>query len=895
MDPEYVRRAIIDAQRRRKLSLAEAAADFIRGMGLTDTSVIDAVVEEIRTEAAAFQFLDVPGGVRSSEYRANAESANEQLWYTGPEDGDEHWPKLRERLEASGLADVVADIDVASTKVVSHFGDPGIKGLKKKGLVVGYVQSGKTANYTAVIAKAADAGFKLFIVLSGMHNNLRRQTQVRISRDLDTYDWGELTDADSDFGKVVNGAALLTSERPAVAVVKKNAARLQRLRDWLRDIDEGTRARCPILILDDEADQATPNSASAQGAVTRINELLKEIWAEVPTGSYVGYTATPFANVFINPNDDEDLYPSNFIIDLPRPMAYFGAERLFGRSDLPDAEDPDEPLDMVRIVSDDDASSLKPPAGRAAREGFDPELPQSLKDAVDWFILATAIRWARGQETDHSSMLVHTTAFVAPHFVTRDRLVARLADLAKDVSQDRFKHLHKTFMAEEGRAAEVRSADMPSWTAVSGQVPRVLEAVRVVVDNGYSDDRLDYGRTDAEGTPVVETVIAVGGGTLSRGLTLEGLVVSYFLRSSNTYDTLLQMGRWFGYRPGYEDLPRVWMTEDLRDDFQFLALVEEEIRIDMRRLESRGVTPREFGVRVRAHPGRLAITAKAKMRHAELVRVSYAGQRHQTFILHERETAVLEENIAAARDLAAACVERGGPGIQNAERRQFHGVPVADILDFLRSYAFHAGQPGLNSDHIAGWIEQCAAEQTWNVVFTGSSKRARTPDGDVVELGSLDLGSGIVLPKVNRAPLRDVKDAGNIKALLSQPDWVLDADPDLVRESYGSGLKYAEVRDDLGLSDQGLIVVYAVSEHSVPLRAPLPGREQSRRKSEATIAQVALGLVFPEGADSLRSTDADYFAVRPDWTPETDVDADDLPVDREGSHNVDGAEIGGAV
>lgn len=214
MDPQYIRRAIIDAQRRRKLSLAEAAADLIRGMGLTDTTVVDDVVEDIRTQAAAFQFLDVPSGVHSQEYRTNAESANEQSWYTGPEDGDEHWPKLRGRLESSGLAEVVNDIDAASTKVVGHFADPGIRGMKKKGLVVGYVQSGKTANYTAVIAKAADAGFKLFIVLSGMHNNLRRQTQVRVSRDLDTHDWGELTDADSDFGKVVNGAALLTSERP---------------------------------------------------------------------------------------------------------------------------------------------------------------------------------------------------------------------------------------------------------------------------------------------------------------------------------------------------------------------------------------------------------------------------------------------------------------------------------------------------------------------------------------------------------------------------------------------------------------------------------------------------------------------------------------------------------
>jgi hypothetical protein len=549
---------------------------------------------------------------------------------------------------------------------------------------------------------------------------------------------------------------------------------------------------------------------------------------------------------------------------------------------------------MVRIVPTDDAVALRPPAGKAAREGFDPELPQSLLEAVNWFVLSTAIRWARGQESQHSSMLVHTTAFVAPHFVMRDRLVARLEELAQDVARGNLESLQEMFDSEKDRASEVRTEDMPSWPAVSQQLPHVLEKVRVVVDNGYSDDRLDYGRQDVDGNPVVETVIAVGGGTLSRGLTLEGLVVSYFVRSTNTYDTLLQMGRWFGYRPGYEDLPRVWMPEDLRDDFQFLALVEEEIRVDMRRLESRGVTPQEFGVRVRAHPGRLAITAAAKMRHADLVRVSYAGQRHQTFILHERETDVLEHNIAATRRLAMACVNRGAPGIQDVERRQFHGVPIGDILEFLRAYAFHPGQPGLNSDHIAGWIEQCAANRSWNVVFTGSSKPARTPAGDVVELGTLDLGSGVVLPQVNRAPLRHVVDAANIKALLSQRDWVLDADPELVRETYGSGLKYAEVRKELGLSEQGLIVVYAVSENSVPLRAPLPGREQSRRSSNAEASQIAIGLVFPEGAESLTSTDADYFAVRPDWAPEVDEDIE-LPVDSEGSANVDGAVIGSGL
>jgi hypothetical protein len=165
------------------------------------------------------------------------------------------------------------------------------------------VQSGKTANYTAVMAKAADAGYRLFIVLSGLHNNLRKQTQVRLSDDLVDHDWVPLTSENADFGNVVNGAAILAGGVKSIAVVKKNQSRLRSLRDWLRDIPEETRRRVPILLLDDEADQATPNSATGREQLTRINELVRQVWRELPTGTYIGYTATPFANIFMDPSD----------------------------------------------------------------------------------------------------------------------------------------------------------------------------------------------------------------------------------------------------------------------------------------------------------------------------------------------------------------------------------------------------------------------------------------------------------------------------------------------------------------------------------------------------------------------------------------------------------------
>ena len=660
-----------------------------------------------------------------------------------------------------------------------------IQSLKKRGLVVGYVQSGKTANYTAVMAKAADAGYRLFIVLSGLHNNLRRQTQVRLTSDLVDHDWAPLTSDVADFGNVLNGAAFLSKGVMSIAVVKKNQARLRSLRDWLRDIPESIRRRVPVLLLDDEADQATPSSAAAREQLTRINQLVRQIWAEIPTGTYVGYTATPFANIFMDPSDEEELYPADFIIDLPRPDSYFGAERVFGREPLDDADDPDLGLDMVRDVPDDDAELLKPPSKKDARESFDPELPGSLIEAVTWFLVATAIRRVRVQHSAHSSMLIHTTHYVAPHFAMKDRLNDLLKEFRTSWEQGNHSPFLTSFETEGTRAAEVATAPLPMWSQVEQELASVLRDVRVVVDNGSSDDRLDYNRVSND-VPVAETVIAVGGGTLSRGLTLEGLVVSYFTRTSDTYDTLLQMGRWFGYRPGYEDLPRIWMQPSLALEFKFLSLVEEEIRQDMHHMERMKVTPREMGVRVRAHPGRLAIVARNKMHHADIVRVSYSGERRQTFIFDETNPQIIAANRKAVIDFLAACQEVSPTNkALNASRWSFADIPAGKVISFINSYNFHPDQSGMRADHMAGWIERAAMDIPWNVVTIGSDKVRKRRDGTVVTLGEMDLGLSELVPTVNRAPLiNPPKGTANIKALLSHDDWFADLDP---RKHQGTG------------------------------------------------------------------------------------------------------------
>ena len=873
MKADFVRNEILKTMRERRIAPEEAARYLAAGFG-RDYEDFEPGLELIRREAATNDLLDGPTGV----VEQIQEEAKLAPWYVSASEGvDLCWAGLRNKLEVSGMADAVPDIDVASTKVVAHLANPNVRGLAKRGLVLGYVQSGKTANFTSVMAKAADAGYCLFIVLSGLHNNLRQQTQVRLDNDLMDEDWHPLTSADADFSNSTPGTALLKKRMKSLAVVKKNTTRLQALRDWLRDIPMETRRKVPILLLDDEADQATPNSAKAEEERSRINELVRQIWREIPTGTYLGYTATPFANVFMDPADEEELYPADFIIDLPRPESYFGAERIFGREPLHDDDDPDSGLDMVRNIPESEADLLKPPSRLADRESFDPELPESLKEAVRWFVLAAAVRRYRGQIAKHSSMLVHTTHFVDPHFALKRRVEAYLEELLRGWGEGERGGLRRTYADEADRVTEVGPKVPPAWEALEDEVERVLEEARVVVDNGRSDDRLDYARRDPRGNVIPETVIAIGGGTLSRGLTLEGLIVSYFTRTSNTYDTLLQMGRWFGFRPGYEDLPRMWLQKSLAQEFRFLALIEEEIRGDIRDMALMRQTPRQLGVRVRSHPGRLEIVARNKMRHAKKVSLSYAGQRLQTISFEETDTEVIQRNLMAARALVAeASTNRAVRRHVRGARWQIDDVPSQVVTRFLDSYSFGGVSGALNANDMIGWIEQAVPDRRWNIVVAGSTAQHLNASGDPLDLGSVDLGLGEAVPTVNRAPLREsAVGQANIKALLSTADWFADLDPDQVAACVDPETRPKEVRRQLA-GGRGLIILMPIGRNSIPLT---PRSVTSRRNMQAPDHLVGVGIIFPSVTEGSRAS-SNYYSVLPDWEPEP-YEEDEMPEDRE--------------
>lgn len=187
------------------------------------------------------------------------------------------------------------------------------------------------------------------------------------------------------------------------------------------------------------------------------------------------------------------------------------------------------------------------------------------------------------------------------------------------------------------------TAGDPSWSQIEAALPDAIADIEVRKINGTAKDALDYAERGETGLKV----IAIGGDKLSRGLTLEGLCVSYFLRASKMYDTLMQMGRWFGYRPGYLDLCRLYTTSDLEEWFEHITEAAEELREEFDLMAASGATPREYGLKVQSHPV-LMVTSRLKMRAARSLMLSFSGQLMETVSLY-RDPAILERNLEATR------------------------------------------------------------------------------------------------------------------------------------------------------------------------------------------------------------------------------------------------------
>lgn len=783
-------------------------------------------------------------------------------WYRGPSAADANWPPFRAFLleRKRWSPETVESLDQTSSEIVSLLEGPTQPLFRGRGLVVGYVQSGKTANMLAVIAKAVDAGYKFVIILAGLTNSLRKQTQGRFEADLrarNPLGWHLHTSYDEagDFRTPPN-LWFSVMDQAQVAIVKKNVTPLRRLIRTIEKTPPALRERMPVLIIDDECDQASVNSSGSQFDMTAINGAIRRLLTLLPRVQYVGYTATPFANVLINPQladgQLDDLYPEDFISSLPLPVGYFGAESLFGRNpaDAGDEAQDEIGLDMVREVPEADALAVRPPSARA-RNSFEPGVPASLEQAITYFLMATAARYARGQREQHSSMLVHTTVYTIVH----NRLAQAIEDWlacfpAMMGSTEGTVSLEKLWEQEAQAVDPTRwGLEGVSFAEVRRHLPDVLNDLEVVIENSASETRLAYDSGPRK-------YIVVGGSVLARGLTIEGLTVSYFVRSSNQYDTLLQMGRWFGFRPGYEDLPRIWMSPELAAAFRDLAGVEAEIRSDIAEYIRRDLTPTDFAVRIRQIPG-MAVTAASKMIAAESCDVSFSGEHLQTIRFRHRDADLLERNWAAgARLLAAAAKDH--EIVDRPQGRLIRRAPLQSVQAFLKAYS--ASEKDRFSEGLSDYIAAEAAGadgafREWNIALV------EPPGG---RTSSRPLGAFGPVRMVTRSRLNMPRPDGaaDIKALMSRRDLFADVDEAAASDDWDSLKRQRQaVVGDL----TPLLLLYAIDPDSAPVagsryRAPL----------DAVAEVLGIGLVLPDRGERKR-----YVRVR---LP-TDEDAEDVLVD----------------
>lgn len=682
-------------------------------------------------------------------------------------------------MERSLAVDVVDALDKSTDGILGLLEDPKREGYwDRRGLVVGHVQSGKTSSYSALICKAADAGYKIIIVLAGLHNNLRSQTQIRLEEAFLGYETSPNRDPGQPLGvfeedsdpkihphcattRAENGDfntavakhfAISPEEKPWLFVIKKNKTVLSRLLKWIQghhvadatDNATGRRivTKLPLLVIDDEADNASVDTGeqlfNADGTPDddhqpkAINGLIRKILHSFAKSAYVGYTATPFANIFIhrrNETSDEgpDLFPRSFIKNLAAPSNYIGPARVFGLRG-PDGRVGGLPLtrDISDQVNKDNPGGWMPPKHKKDHvpvyAGQD-SIPPSLREAICSFALACAARACRGQGTAHASMLVHVTRYTAVQAEVHrqvEELVKRMRQrITRGVDHESLVEQLKDLWERDfvptsaAIAASVPEKNgppkMPSWEDVLAALPDTLSDIDVRMINGSAKDALDYVERQATGLKV----IAIGGDKLARGLTLEGLSTSYFVRTTKMYDTLMQMGRWFGYRPGYLDLCRLYTTADLVDWFGHIADASEELREEFDAMVASRATPRDYGLRVASHPV-LLVTSPLKMRSAQTLSLSYSGSFVQTIVFRNSAEA-LTQNLQSADRLLAAM---GAPsetaplrarGEQDDEwKRSFlwHDIGSEVVLEFLRGYAAPASVPRANSLVLADFVDK---------------------------------------------------------------------------------------------------------------------------------------------------------------------------------------------
>ncbi|NWO10407.1 Z1 domain-containing protein [Chromohalobacter salexigens] len=729
--------------------IRELVADFRQLSRFSDVTDEDAEMLARYIEERIGVSMGLGATVDASDFEPWLETVRPEIesgadpWY--------YWSRYKKLLFKKKLPqDVIHGTDQVTDKILGRLGNPRDKSSwDRKGMVVGHVQSGKTANYTGLACKAADVGYRLIIVIAGLHNNLRNQTQSRIDegfigRDTarlaqmetrekpkligvakfdDKYTPVSLTNTIRDFNKTTatsNTSQIASYAVPVVLVIKKNMHTLRNLTEWLREHSANHSSEMvdqPMLLIDDEADNASINVKYGKNEVSRINGQIRELLGLFRRSCYVGYTATPFANIFIDPAqdeemEDEDLFPRDFIIGLDAPDNYFGPRKVF----LDGMPDEGEPLYLRNIIDNEDVLPI-----RHKKDDDLVSIPSSMLEALRTFLVARTIRDLLGQRDQHASMLVNASRFTRIQGLIRNRLQEALDTIRDSIRVNASLGERGLRDPEISALRDIWAAEFyeawSNWDEIQAEMLSSIGAAKVVEVNSRVND-LDYSAAGERGL----TVIAVGGFSLSRGLTLEGLTVSYFLRNSMMYDTLMQMGRWFGYRGNYEGLCRIWMPPQAIGWYAHIAEATEELHEELRRMQRDGATPLQFGLAVRSHPSALLVTARNKLGSGEKhVKIGLSNGYVETHKLINTPD-VLEGNRSAAHALASALRSDGYE--LNDDTRASGGfllrrVDVTRIDDFLLRFRNARESVGTTIEPLRKYIDQRAHDELdkWDVFF----------------------------------------------------------------------------------------------------------------------------------------------------------------------------------
>jgi hypothetical protein len=701
----------------------------------------------------------------------------------------------------------ILDLDIFTDKILDNCGNPNKLGSwDKRGMVVGHVQSGKTSNFIGLINKATDAGYKVIIILAGTISSLRRQTQERVdegfvgrsssnneqniigvgqySADKSIYPLTTTYYQNGDKGDFniasANKFNYPIGESPVVFVIKKNSSILTNLIHWLSGNENVKEYNgqlklmgIPALIIDDEADAASVNTTKDIDKVKTINKLIRTLLNLFDQKTFIGYTATPYANLFINQeyNEElttkiknrtfhigEDLFPRDFIINLKAPKNYIGASKVFGYED-PVTTVSNEPLPIFRTIDDFDPPFFQK-INKDNVSNLPNNLPKSLYQAIQSFILVCAIRRLRGQENKHNSMLVHVALYT--------KWIDRVAFLVNEVlidyknkiegnDVDFISELKTLYISDfipttdfviENLDYIDSSVVHHKWdevlceikSAVSKIKVRAVHSVKTLGNLEYDGiEEIDYNRYKSTGF----SVIAVGGSRLSRGITLQGLSVSYYLRTTKMYDSLMQMGRWFGYRPGYIDLCRLFTTNEIFEWFNHIAMATEEMRNDFDEMTITHQRPVDFRLKVRNHPGALTITSLSKMYWSKEITVSLSGINRQTYSL-SKDGKTVKNNFKVFNDLIQSI------GLPDSNDRKYSSdgrlnyllyknQNIEFICDFIDNYKIT--QPSINNSTISEYIKAQSRTNSiheWNIGIISNSGKViqhgpQKIDDDVME------------------------------------------------------------------------------------------------------------------------------------------------------------------